>query len=327
MYPTHIPEGTPMSLATASRAVKASAIALTAILALSACATSAGNTATPGAGTFAKDSSTLIIGMVPDESSATSTWQPVADYVAKVTGKKVEVKESSNYAALIEASVAGQVDVVSFSAFTYLQAKAKGAQFTPVGATVDASTHQPGYYSNAIVPAASDIKDLAGFKGKKVCFVNENSTSGYLFPQYLLHKAGLTKGDYTPVFAGKHDVSAQKTAQGKECDAGFAQEITVTTTGPAAGLFKAEDLKVVDKAFVPGPPFSVGDALPADLKSQLKEKLSTVTTADLRAAGITTSPAFEKFFGEGYKPVDDAYYNNLRDLCKTLPDVKTCEGV
>lgn len=316
-----------MSLATASRAVKASAIALTAILALSACATSAGNTATPEAGTFAKDSSTLIIGMVPDESSATSTWQPVADYVAKVTGKKVEVKESSNYAALIEASVAGQVDVVSFSAFTYLQAKAKGAQFTPVGATVDASTHQPGYYSNAIVPAASDIKDLAGFKGKKVCFVNENSTSGYLFPQYLLHKAGLTKGDYTPVFAGKHDVSAQKTAQGKECDAGFAQEITVTTTGPAAGLFKAEDLKVVDKAFVPGPPFSVGDALPADLKSQLKEKLSTVTTADLRAAGITTSPAFEKFFGEGYKPVDDAYYNNLRDLCKTLPDVKTCEGV
>ncbi|UUL76730.1 phosphate/phosphite/phosphonate ABC transporter substrate-binding protein [Pseudarthrobacter sp. Fe7] len=242
-------------------------------------------------------------------------------------GQKVEVKESSNYAALIEASVAGQVDVVSFSAFTYLQAKAKGAQFTPVGATVDASTHQPGYYSNAIVPAASDIKDLAGFKGKKVCFVNENSTSGYLFPQYLLHKAGLTKGDYTPVFAGKHDVSAQKTAQGKECDAGFAQEITVTTTGPAAGLFKAEDLKVVDKAFVPGPPFSVGDALPADLKSQLKEKLSTVTTADLRAAGITTSPAFEKFFGEGYKPVDDAYYNNLRDLCKTLPDVKTCEGV
>ena len=74
--------------------------------------------------------------MVPDESSATSTWQPIADYVGKVSGKKVEVKQSSNYAALIEASIAGQVDVVSFSAFTYLQAKAKGAQFTPVGASV-----------------------------------------------------------------------------------------------------------------------------------------------------------------------------------------------
>ncbi|GAC1374721.1 MAG: phosphate/phosphite/phosphonate ABC transporter substrate-binding protein [Pseudarthrobacter sp.] len=315
-----------MSLATASRAVKGSAVALAAILALSACATSAAST-TPEAGTFAKDSSTLIIGMVPDESSATSTWQPVADYVAKVTGKKVEVKESSNYAALIEASVAGQVDVVSFSGFTYLQAKAKGAKFTPVGATVDASTHEPGYYSNAIVPAASDIKDIAGYKGKKVCFVNENSTSGYLFPQYLLQKAGLKKGDYTPVFAGKHDVSAQKTAQGKECDAGFAQETTVTTTGPAAGLFKTEDLKVVDKAFVPGPPFAVADTLPADLKSSLKEKMSTVSIADVKAAGITTTPAFEKFFAEGYKPVDDAYYNNLRDLCKTLPDVKTCEGV
>ncbi|GAB3556963.1 phosphate/phosphite/phosphonate ABC transporter substrate-binding protein [Arthrobacter alkaliphilus] len=316
-----------MSLVSASRAAKASAIALTAILALSACSTPAGNTSATSSGTFAKDSNTLIIGMVPDESAATSTWQPVADYVAKVTGKKVEVKESSNYAALIEASVAGQVDVVSFSAFTYLQAKAKGAHFTPVGATVDASTHEPGYYSTAIVPAASGIKDIAGFKGKKVCFVNENSTSGYLFPQYLLNKAGIKKGDYTPVFAGKHDVSAQKTAQGKECDAGFAQEITVTTTGPAAGLFKPEDLKIVDKAFVPGPPFAVADTLPADLKSQLKDKMSKVTIADLKTAGITTSPAFEKFFAEGYKPVDDAYYNNLRDLCKTLPDVKTCEGV
>ncbi|WP_026554523.1 phosphate/phosphite/phosphonate ABC transporter substrate-binding protein [Arthrobacter sp. 35W] len=316
-----------MSLASVSRAAKVSAIALTAVLALSACGASAASTPSADAGTFAKDSSTLIIGMVPDESSATSTWQPLADYVAKVTGKKVEVKESSNYAALIEASVAGQVDVVSFSAFTYLQAKAKGAEFTPVGATVDASTHKPGYYSDAIVPASSNIKDIAGFKGKKVCFVNENSTSGYLFPQYLLKKAGLSKTDYTPVFAGKHDVSAQKTAQGTECEAGFAQETTVTSTGPAAGLFKSEDLKVVEKAFVPGPPFAVADTLPADVKSVLKDKISTVTIADLKTAGIATTPAFEKFFAEGYKPVDDAYYNDLRDLCKTLPDVKTCEGI
>ncbi|ALO68092.1 hypothetical protein AS189_18340 [Arthrobacter alpinus] len=316
-----------MFLAHMNRAAKGSAIALAAILALSACGSAADVTAAADGGTFAKDSSTLVIGMVPDESSATTTWQPIADYVAKVTGKKVEVKESSNYAALIEASVAGQVDVVSFSAFTYLQAKAHGATFTPVGATVDASTHEPGYYSEAIVPASSDIKDIAGYKGKKVCFVNENSTSGYLFPQYLLTKAGLSQDDYTSVFAGKHDVSAQKTAKGTECEAGFAQETTVTTTGPAAGLFKTEDLKVIEKVFVPGPPFSISDTLPADMKALLKEKMSTVSIADLKGAGITTTPTFEKFFAEGYKPVDDAYYNTLRDLCKTLPDVKTCEGV
>lgn len=316
-----------MSFIPSSRALKAVAVALGAMLALSACGASAASTPSAGAGTFAKDSSTLVIGMVPDESAATSTWQPIADYVGKVTGKKVEVKESSNYAALIEASVAGQVDVVSFSGFTYLQAKSKGAQFTPVGASVDASTHEPGYYSTAIVPASSSITDVAGFKGKKVCFVNENSTSGYLFPTYMLTKAGLNKGDYTPVFAGKHDVSAQKTAQGTECEAGFAQEITVTSTGPAAGLFKSGDLKVVQKEFVPGPPFAVSDALPADLKATLKDKMSTVTTKDIKDAGITTTAAFDKFFGEGNKPVDDKYYDNLRDLCHKLPDVKTCAGI
>lgn len=317
-----------MSIPTSRRSLATAAVAVAAALALGACGGGASSSAlSASAGTYAKDSGTLVIGMVPDESAATSTWQPIADYVGKVTGKKVEVKQSSNYAALIEAAVAGQVDVVSFSGFTYLQAKAKGAKFTPVGASVDASTHEPGYYSDAIVPASSTITDIAGFKGKKVCFVNENSTSGYLFPQYMLNKAGLGKNDYTAVMAGKHDVSAQKTAQGTECEAGFAQDITVTSTGPAAGLFKAGDLKVLHREFVPGPPFAIADVLPSDVKATLTEKMAKVTTADIKAAGIATTPAFETFFGEGNKPVGDKYYDGLRDLCKKLPDVKTCAGI
>ena len=54
--------------------------------------------------------------------------------------------------------------------------------------------------------------------GKKVCFVDPSSTSGYLFPSYNLLKAGVDpKTDVTPVFAGKHDVSVQKVAAGTEC--------------------------------------------------------------------------------------------------------------
>ncbi|MBQ1443593.1 MAG: phosphate/phosphite/phosphonate ABC transporter substrate-binding protein [Renibacterium salmoninarum] len=310
--------------------VRLTAVGLTAALALTACGGGADPASTGSStGTFAKDSDTLVMGMVPDEGQATSTYQPLADYVQKVTGKKVEVKQSTNYAALIEASIAGQVDVISFSAFTYLQAKAKGAAITPVGATItEKGTGKPGYYSTAIVPAGSDIKDVAGFKGKKVCFVSESSTSGYLFPQYMLKKAGIdTKTEITPVMAGSHDVSAQKVAKGAECDAGFAQEITVTTTGPAAGLFKADDLKIVDKSLVPGPPFAIADALPADLKKTLTEKISTVTVKDITDAGIASNPAFDKFFGDGNAPVDDAYYNDLRDFCRKLPEVKTCAGI
>ncbi|WP_285725451.1 phosphate/phosphite/phosphonate ABC transporter substrate-binding protein [Psychromicrobium xiongbiense] len=314
---------------TGKAALHLAALGVTAVLALTACGGGAASSSSSEAGTFAQDSSTLIMGMVPDEGQATSTYDPLKQYVEKVTGKKVEVKQSTSYAALIEAAVGGQVDVVSFSGFTYLQAKAKGATFTPVGATItETGTGKPGYYSAAIVPAASGIKDVAGFAGKKVCFVNENSTSGYLFPQYMLKKAGVdTKTGITSVMAGTHDVSAQKVAKGTECDAGFAQEITVTTTGPAAGLFKANDLKIVDKVLVPGPPFAISDKLPGDLKKTLTDKLSKVTVKDIKDAGITTNPAFEKFFGDGNAPVDDAYYNDLRDFCKKLPDVKTCAGI
>lgn len=279
------------------------------------------------AGTFAKDSDTLIMGMVPDEGAAGTTYQPLADYIAEITGKTVEVKESTDYAALIEAAVAGQLDVASFSGFTYLQAQAKGADITPISATDQENEGKPGYYSTAIVPKDSPITSIAEFKGKKVCFVNQNSTSGFLFPNYMLSQEGISLDDITPVYAGAHDVSAQKVAQGTECEVGFAQETTVTQTGPAAGLFKADDLKIIHKEMVPGPPFVYNNALPQDVKDVLTEKMATVTIDDIKAAGVTVNDAFVEFWGGGNMPVDDKYYDGLRDLCGSLPDVETCEGI
>jgi phosphonate transport system substrate-binding protein len=261
------------------------------------------------AGGYAVDDSTLVFGVVPDSVDTETNYQPLMDYIAQETGKTVEYHESTDYAALIEASIAGQIDVASFSGFTYVTATNNGAELTPISSITTAEGQEPGYYSQAIVPKGSDIASIADMKGKKICFVDPSSTSGYLFPSYALLQAGIDpEKDITPVFAGKHDVSVQKTGEGTECDAGFAEDSEVA---------KSDAVEVIDQQMVPGAPIVESNSLPDDVKAQLKDILSNVTADDMVAAGIDSadSEGFRSVFYET-TPVDDAYYDEIRDICE-----------
>ncbi|MCJ0702404.1 phosphate/phosphite/phosphonate ABC transporter substrate-binding protein [Frigoribacterium faeni] len=282
--------------------------------ALAGCSNAASSAEGEGGGSsdaagFAVDSSTLVFGVVPDSVDTETNYQPLMDYIAQETGKTVEYHESTDYAALIEASIAGQIDVASFSGFTYVTATNNGAELTPISSITTAEGQEPGYYSQAIVPKGSDITSIADMKGKKVCFVDPSSTSGYLFPSYALLEAGIDpEKDITPVFAGKHDVSVQKTGEGSECDAGFAEDSEVA---------KSDAVEVIDEQMVPGAPIVESDSLPDDLKAQLEEILANVSADDMVAAGIdgADSDGFRSVFFET-TPVDDAYYDEIRDICE-----------
>lgn len=301
------------------RALTVAAGAAVLALGLAACSGAAGaatGTDAPAAanGGYAVDANTLVFGVVPDSVDTQTNYQPLMDYLAKETGKKVEYHESTDYAALIEAAVAGKVDVASFSGFTYITATNAGAKLTPISSIVTKQGQEPGYYSEAIVPKGSSISSITEFKGKKVCFVDPSSTSGYLFPSYNLLKDGIDpKTGVTPVFAGKHDVSVQKVGEGKECEAGFAEDSEVA---------KSDKVTVVDKTMVPGAPLVFNAALPKDTADKIVSALREVTIDDIVKAGIKNadSDAFKATF-YATKPVDDAYYDIIRDICeKTKAD-------
>jgi phosphonate transport system substrate-binding protein len=284
-------------------------------LGLAACSGSADAAGTPGADEsssasgFAVDENTLVFGVVPDSVDTETNYQPLMDYIAEISGKTVEYHESTDYAALIEAAVAGKVDVASFSGFTYVTATNNGAKLTPISSIVTEEGQEPGYFSQAIVPAGSDITSIEDFKGKKVCFVDPSSTSGYLFPSYNLLEAGIDpKTDITPVFAGKHDVSVTKVGEGVECEAGFAEDSEVE---------KSDKVKVIDETMVPGAPLVYSTTLPDDVSKKLIDGLSEITIDDIIAAGIdgADTDAFRSVF-YATKPVDDAYYDLIRDICK-----------
>lgn len=269
-------------------------------------------------GTFAVDENTLVFGVVPDSVDTETNYQPLMDYIAEETGKTVEYHESTDYAALIEAAVAGKIDVASFSGFTYVTATNNGAALTPISSIITEEGQEPGYFSQAIVPKGSDITDLAGFKGKKVCFVDPSSTSGYLFPSYNLLNEGIDpETDVTPVFAGKHDVSVTKTGEGVECEAGFAEDSEVA---------KSDKVEIISETMVPGAPIVLSNTLPEELQAQLTDILGEVTIDEIIAAGIESadSDAFRSVFF-ATSPVDDEYYDTIRDICEKT-NAEQCQG-
>ncbi len=301
------------------RALTVAAGAAVLALGLAACSGAAGaatGTDAPAAanGGYAVDANTLVFGVVPDSVDTQTNYQPLMDYLAKETGKKVEYHESTDYAALIEAAVAGKVDVASFSGFTYITATNAGAKLTPISSIVTKQGQEPGYYSEAIVPKGSSITSIKDFKGKKVCFVDPSSTSGYLFPSYNLLKDDIDpKTGVSPVFAGKHDVSVQKVGEGKECEAGFAEDSEVA---------KSDKVTVVDKTMVPGAPLVYNTALPKETADKVVTALKEITIDDIVKAGVKNADgdAFKATF-YATKPVDDKYYDIIRDICdKTKAD-------
>ena len=290
-------------------------------LGLSACSGTAGATTEEDNATtagYAVDAETLVFGVVPDSADTETNYQPLMDYIAQETGKTVEYHESTDYAAMIEASIAGKIDVASFAGFSYIVATNNGADITPISSIIEEDGQEPGYYSQAIVPTDSDIESLADFAGKKVCFVDPSSTSGYLFPSYNLLEEGIDpETDVTPVFAGKHDVSVQKVGEGVECEAGFAEDSEVE---------KSDKVRVVEETMVPGAPLVYSNTLPDDVKDQLVEILAEVTIDDIIASGVDSadSDGFRSVF-YATKPVDDAYYDLIRDICEKT-DATQCQG-
>lgn len=310
------------------------ALAATALLAaasIAGCSSGTSDSASSSGsadGGWAKAEGTLVFGAVPDQAGSDSNNKPLEEYLAKTTGLKVEYYPTADYTALIAAAVAGKVDVTTSGALQYVMATKKGAKLEPVAATLTSSkVTDPGYYSEAITAKGSPITKLSEAKGKTVCFVDPNSTSGFLFGLYQLKKAGLdvtTSGtdasgnptfkDFTAHFAGAHDKSAQSVVT-KQCDVGFAED---TISEP---LVEKGQLSVLTKEYVPGGPLSISSTLPADVKAKVSTALQGATVDAIKAAGIPLTEGFtEGYFGA--KKVDVSYYKTIADLCDSIPAAK-----
>ncbi|MGE0879098.1 MAG: phosphate/phosphite/phosphonate ABC transporter substrate-binding protein [Acidimicrobiia bacterium] len=299
-----------------------------------AAATNAVSTAAATTDSKANWPKKLTFSVVPGEQNVdlSATYKPVLDLLKEKTGVQIDFFQATDYNGVIEGMISGKVDLAEFGPFSYVLAKTNGADIAPIGVQVTGVTAPPGYQSYGIVRSDSTITDLAGYKGKKVCFVDPGSTSGFLYPSAGLIKAGLDpQKDVTPTFAGGHDLSVLS-IKDKTCDAGFAFDTMVDKTLIEKGSIKAGDIKVIWKSeIIPGSPLAMSNKLPASLQTAIKDVIlkDSNKTAFVKA-GKCTDEANCKVTSDktiwGYVSTTDSYYDPIRSVCSATKAAKCTKG-
>jgi phosphonate transport system substrate-binding protein len=292
----------------------------------------------------------LRFAVVPsqEEQQQIDQYQPVLDILEEELGIPIEFSFATDYAGVIEAMIAGNLDMAQFGPFSYVIATGNGADIVPIAIGQEGDS-PASYRSYGITQAGNDeINSIADFADRNVCFVDPGSTSGFLFPSAGLLGEGIDpETGVTGTFAGGHDASALSVANGT-CEAGFAYDAMVTarliSQGDLTGVVDtvedetvSEDtaeLKIVWKSpAIPNSPVAMQASFPLSFIDAVTDVYVNELNADrFLAEGYCTQEQYDadecSIAEEGatqYLPVTNELYDGIRFVCEQTGSAR-CDG-
>jgi phosphonate transport system substrate-binding protein len=266
----------------------------------------------------------LVFAKVPDEnaSGTTDRWTPLTNYLSKELGVKVTLRIANDYAAVIEGQRAGNIHIAMYGPASYARAFMTGAQVEPFAIEVSGDGTK-GYYSVLYVKADSPYKNVQDLRGKNLCLVDPNSTSGNNVPRYALHKMGIDPETFFAkvVYAGSHENAVIGVQQGT-CDAAFNwwndEKESNLLRMDRKGMAKAADYRIVFKSeLIVNSPMAYLATLPANLKAAIRQAVLEVATKD--------KAAFDRIY-EGkqqpFEPISHKEYEPVIEVVKFVDDLR-----
>jgi phosphonate transport system substrate-binding protein len=286
--------------------------------------------AAPAAGELGSADNPIVITFVPsgDTGKITVAGTAIADCLSQMTGLTFKMEVGTTFAASIEAMGAEKAQVSFLNTFSVLLAEQKYGVVPALVAIRKYATNdldpdkalggqpQPFYKGQFIAGADKGIKAFADLKGKTFCFVDPNSTSGYIVPRIILKANGIDPDtDFAATQnAGSHPNVAVAVYKG-DCDAGVTFINVLTDT--SANL-QATYPDITDKVTV----FAVTDRIPNDgmqfIKS-LDPKLQAVIVEGMLAmANDPGGKAVLKslYNYDSFQPVKPDFYNDFAKVLK-----------
>lgn len=266
----------------------------------------------------------LVWAIVPAEnaSSVTDRFGPMMAYMEKQLGVKVTLRIAADYAAVIEGQRAGQIHVGQYGPASFARALMTGAQVEAFAQDVNQDGTK-GYYSVLWVKkdnAATKIEDL---KGKNLCLVDPNSTSGNNVPRYAMNKLGIEPEKFfaNVVYAGSHENAIIGVQQGT-CDAAFNwyndENESLLMRMDRKGMAKFSDFKMVFKSdIIVNSPIAYLSSLPADLKAKISDAVYNIAKNDPAAFQKATDGK-----AQPWAPVDNKAYDTIIELNKFVDQLR-----
>ena len=267
----------------------------------------------------------LIMALAPSATTQElqTGGQAIADKLSELTGYTIKIVVPTNYAAMIEAMGAGQAHIGWLAPTQYVVAHGKG--YADVGlATIRNGSNHYGfqYVANAAAGFTSyydattgaDTADaataLAQFEGKKPCWTDPLSSSGYILPYGLLAENGVKV--LSGAWVQGHPTvikSIYLSPKGEICD--FGATYIDARSNVAADFPDVNDVVQiiwVSDPFIPNDNVSYASNVPADMREKLTQALIELASTEegialLKSGGYSI---------QGLEVVDDTFYDDYR---------------
>jgi phosphonate transport system substrate-binding protein len=190
------------------------AVGSTGAVAVAGCTGDSGSNDTPETvGEWAGDG-TIEFGLPPfqDAEQLNEQYAPVFEWLADGFDgvDTVEGVQTTSYSATVESVVNGHTEMANLSPIISVLAREDGVN--PL--VINWSHGAESYHSYIATHADSDIESLEDIAGSTISMVDPLSSSGGLFPRYMLAQAGLDAGtvnaqpdDFDIQWAGTHPAS------------------------------------------------------------------------------------------------------------------------
>ena len=231
-------------------------------------------------------------GVIPVETQTgtTRTMDAFLKHAEKTTGVKWELYQATDYSGVMNALIAGQINLAWLSGFSYCQTYADskgGVEPLVAAAAIDGSM---GYNAIIVVRADSPYKTIDDLKGKVVARTDPLSGSGYLIPTAAFRAMGKPVDEYfkSPL-SGGHVQSVLGVLKGTY-DAAFTWTSKDDGFGNLRqmmnqGLLKREDIRVIWVSDpLPSPPVVIRRDVPPDMRADMLKLFTGLKDTDMRLA-------------------------------------------
>jgi|GEM_PF-6336936 eukaryotic-like serine/threonine-protein kinase len=152
-----------------------------------------------------------------DAKVAKSELGDFVAYLEEHIGRRIEIVVPKTYRELRDGLMKGTLHLAKLPPLQFVQARRNTPELPVLASHVyeGARTYQ-GYL---LIRSDSDFNELKALRGKRACYTDPGSTSGYLLPRYFLRKRGIDPDRFFSGarFSGSHSAAMRDVLAGK-CD-------------------------------------------------------------------------------------------------------------
>jgi phosphonate transport system substrate-binding protein len=261
----------------------------------------------------------IVMSFVPsgDTQEIIASGDQLAQMITDKTGLVVQANVGTDFAAVREAMGAGQAHIGWLNTFNYVLANEKyGVDVGLVTERFGATT----YVGQFNVRADSGITTLEDVKGKVMCWVDPNSTSGYIIPRIMLAANGIDPdNDFSKTIeTGSHNNSVQAVYEG-ECDVGVSYADARSSIEETHPDVKDVVAVLATTTEIPNDSVSFAKDLDPEVRTQIVNALLEISATEEGVEALNNLYSIDALVA-----AEDSFYDGFRaDLSKAGMDVES----